>query len=268
MSDLLERIFAFGLAGASVIISLLDFAGLLQGIPFLAGHTSALTLLVIGSAVGYLALERRNKLDKIEKEIKQGFERTLSSMSGGQVKLFEDVKDMWEYLARRTKEAHRSVDDLTWGDLLTKRRTLAQETAFKKYLSAKSSITIANPMDYREVMTFPNSTRLAHAENMAGRKHFGFQLRYFDIDHTLLPPLIQFTIIDSEEVIFTVHRGRYVPAEPEIHLATRQKEIVQIFQDYFNAIWQQAKVIKATGEPADPQVLQHIREHYHPVPGH
>src|SRR5579863_6151655 len=149
MSDLLEQIFVFGLAGASIIISLLDFAGLLQGIPFLAGHTSALSLLVLGSAVGYLALERRSKLDKIEEEIKQGFERTLSSMTGGRVKLFEDMKDMEEYIARRTKEAHRSVDDLTWGDHLTKRRTPTQEVAFKQYLSAKLAITKGTSVDYR-----------------------------------------------------------------------------------------------------------------------
>jgi hypothetical protein len=266
MSDVLERIFAFGLAGASIVISLLDFAGLLQGIPFLAGHTSALSLLVLGSAVGYLALERRSKLDKIEEEIRQGFERTHTSISGGRVKLFEDMKDMEEYIARRTKEARRSVDDLTWGDHLTKRRTPGQDTAFKQYLSAKSYITKGTSVDYREVMTFPRPDRLARAESLAGREHFGYQLRYYDIDHTLLPPLIQFTIFDSEEVIFTFHRGRYVPAEPEIHLATRQKEIVQLFQDYFNAIWERAKVIKATGEPADPQVLQHIKQQYHPTP--
>src|SRR5438874_1483183 len=226
MSDVLEQIFAFGLAGASIIISLLDFAGLLQGIPFLAGHTSSLSLLVIGAVMGYLALERRSKLDKIEEEITQGFERTLSSMTGDQVKLFEDVKDMWEYLARRTKEAHRNVDDLVWGDRLSKRRTPTQEAAYQQYLSTISSVTLGTPVEFRQVMTFPSPPRLAREESLAGQEHFGYQLRYFDIDHKLLPLLIQFTIIDSEEVIFTFHCGRYVPAEPETHLSTRQKEIV------------------------------------------
>src|SRR5258706_13934204 len=120
MLDRIELIFAFGLAGASVLISLLDFAGLLQTIPFLNGHISALSLRVIGSAVGYLALERRSKLDKIEEvvirgfektedAVTKGFEQTLSSLSGGRVKIFEDMRDMWEYNARRIKEAQRSV---------------------------------------------------------------------------------------------------------------------------------------------------------------
>ena len=138
----------------------------------------------------------------------------------------------------------------------------------KQYLSAKSAITIGTPVDYREVMTFPSPDRLASAERMVGQEHFGYQLRYYDIDHRLLPPLIQFTVIDSEEVIFTFHRGRYVSPEPEIHLATRQKEIVQLFQDYFNAIWERAKVIKAAGEAGDPQVLQHIKQQYHSTLGH
>lgn len=266
MSDVLDQIFAFGLAAASIIISLLDFAGLLQGIPFLAGHTSALSLLVLGSAVGYLALERRNKLDRIEEEIRQGFERTLTSMSGGRIKLLEDLKDMQEYIARRTREAHRSVDDLSWGDHLSKPKI--PEAAHEQYLSAKSAITMGTSVDYREVMTFPSPARLANAESMAGQEHFGYQLRYYDIDHRLLPPLLQFLVIDSEEVIFAYHRGRYVSPEPEIHLATRQKEIVQLFQDYFEAIWERAKVIKVTGESADSQVLQHIRQQYHTTLSH
>ena len=265
-SNTLEQIFAFGLAGASILISLLDFAGLL---PFLAGRTSTLSLLVIGSAVGYLALQRRSKLDKIEEAVTQGFEKILSSLVGGQVKRFDDVKDMWEYSARRIKEAHRCVDDLTWGDLLTSRRTRAQEAAFQQYLSAIAYTSKRGTgVDFREVMTFPSPSRFERAERFGAQDYYGFQLKYFDIDHKLFPPLIQFTVIDSEELIFTFHRGRYHPSEPEIRLATRQKEFVQLFQDYFNAIWncEGAKVVKATGEPANLQALQYIRQQYPSTP--
>lgn len=268
MSDVVEQILAFGLAIASIVISLLDLAGLLQGIPFLAGHTSALSLLVIGSVVGYLALERRSKLDKIEEAVKEGFETTLSSIAGGRVRLLDNVVDMEEYVARRTREAHRSIDDLTWGDHIIKGRTKADEIAFVHYVTAKSHATLNNSIDYREVMTFPFLDRIRRAEIMAGQEYFGYQLRYYDVDHKLIPPLIQFHVIDSEEVILVGHRGRYISPEPEIYLATRQKEIVQYFQDYFNAIWERAKVIKATGEPADTQVLQYIKQKYHSTPSH
>lgn len=66
MRDKIETFSLLGSALGITIISLLDLFGLLNGVPFLSQRIPTMTLLVLGIAVGYIALERRSKLDTIE----------------------------------------------------------------------------------------------------------------------------------------------------------------------------------------------------------
>jgi len=115
MRDTIEHFSLFATAGISIVISLLDLFGLLEGIPFLVGRTSTISLLVLGIVVSYLAFERRGKLDKIEHLVAEGFDKTIFSLGGSPVRQLKDSQEVYEYLAQRIKEAKSSVDDLTWG---------------------------------------------------------------------------------------------------------------------------------------------------------
>jgi len=48
------------------LISVLDFFGFLDGVPFLKQHIPTMTLAALGIALGYLVFERKSKIDKIE----------------------------------------------------------------------------------------------------------------------------------------------------------------------------------------------------------
>ena len=131
----------------------------------------------------------------------------------------------------------------------------------------KSIVATAARKDikFREVMTFPTGgklreERLKRAEDMVTKNFYGYQLRYYDIDHQTAPPLIQFIVIDCQEVITTFYRGTKLPIEGETYLASRHPLTVRFFQDYYDTIWQGATVIKAAGVPANTEVLQRIRQ--------
>ncbi|HFD31901.1 MAG TPA: hypothetical protein ENJ28_04200 [Gammaproteobacteria bacterium] len=239
----------------SIIISLLDW---FRWLPLPTGTVSSLTLLGIGLVAGYLVLERRNKLDRIEQVVTQGFDKTILSISGGSVEIFKDSRQVYEYAARRMMDAKKSVDDLTWGAIQSTRRTKAEEDAFQKYVEAIVATASRKEIRYREVMTFPSEERIRRAEEILARNIYGYQLRYYDIEHEATPPLLQFMVIDSEEVILASHRGTTLPVEGEPLVATRHPEIVRYFQDYYNAIWQGAKRIKDAGKPPNGEILKKI----------
>lgn len=73
------------LATAMVVIlfSLLNLTGLLNGVQFLRDRVPTMTLTVLGITLGYLALERRDKLDAMESRLQE----TQKLMQDMQVRL-------------------------------------------------------------------------------------------------------------------------------------------------------------------------------------
>lgn len=258
MKDTIEYYSLLVTACISIIISLLDLTGLLGG-TFLASRTPILTLLVLGIVVGYLSLERRSKLDKIEQLLKESFEN-LPSLMGGQIKALKNSQDAYRYIAQRITKAKRRVDDLSWGAITTTRRTAEQEHAFQKYLESLVATASRKDIIYREVMTFHKEERVNRAEEMIARNIFGYQLRYYDIPFEGIPPLLQFMVIDSEEVILAFYKSGNLPVIDELYLAITHPEIVRYFQDYYDSIWQGAKVIKEAGKSVHEAVLQQMRQ--------
>ena len=109
----------------SGVVSLLDMFGLLEGAKWLADRVPTLTLLMIGIVAGYLVLERRNQLEELEKDTKQGFsnlEQSVStsasniidSLSGVEIKQFDSENELMRYLNKRLPQAKQQIDDLSW----------------------------------------------------------------------------------------------------------------------------------------------------------
>ena len=87
----------------------------------------------------------------------------------------------------------------------------------------------------------------------------GYRLRYYEFTQTHLPALLSFMIVDSEELILAFYRAPYLPSEREILLAIRHPEIVQLFQDYYDAIRVGARTLKEGGK-TELALLQEIEE--------
>jgi hypothetical protein len=77
----------------SGLVSILDFLGVLDGVSWLAGRIPTLTLLVIGLMAGYLIIERKSHLEKMNRdlgnsienlshELRKSTESTIASLNG------------------------------------------------------------------------------------------------------------------------------------------------------------------------------------------
>ena len=93
---------------------------------------------------------------------------------------------------------------------------------------------------------------------MLAKNLYGYELRFYNIPVEHMPPLIQYVVIDKEEIIFCAYRAPYLPTEGEIYLAVKHPKIVGLFQDYYDSIWQGAKKIKEA-DRIDRAELQRIQ---------
>jgi hypothetical protein len=154
MHEQIERILLGLTATLSVLVSLLDWLGLLEGVPFLANKIPSLTLLALGLVTGYLVLERRSKLDKIEHLVVNGTDRIIRSLGGVDVQKFENRQELYEYAAKRTREAKSSIDDMTWSSY-ERRGTLSEQQAFNRYIASISAACTKKNIKYREIISVP-----------------------------------------------------------------------------------------------------------------
>jgi hypothetical protein len=105
--------------GLCVIVAILDFLGLLGGIPWLVNRIPTLVLLLVSVMLGYLIVERRNKLDVIEGYIQTGNQETLATLEaetekiitalqGVNIRLFERREDVYIYLEKKVRKKKRT----------------------------------------------------------------------------------------------------------------------------------------------------------------
>jgi len=87
------------------LISLLDFFGVLDGIPFLKQHIPTMTLGILGIVLGYLVFERRTKIDKLE-ELTQGIYQ-LTAKSAQDIEVFHTTSEFLDKMIEVTVGAER-----------------------------------------------------------------------------------------------------------------------------------------------------------------
>ncbi|MBW3572103.1 MAG: hypothetical protein KY467_13470 [Gemmatimonadetes bacterium] len=276
-------------AGLSFLVAVLDMLDMLKG-TVLEGYVPHMTLLLLGTMALYLLEERREEHEQLRTAVAehdeqllhalraeistanlgqtQGFERLLNAkgtdlvmaLKGVEVRPPMDPLEYYRYLAVRVTGAKASVDDLTWGAVSAPARNSDEEQAFKTY---EASLTAAckgrNHIRIREVFTFPSAGRVERARKVLQDERAGTHyVRYFDVDHQRLPPLLQFTLIDRDEVIFGTHRGEVRGPHGEQYLAVRHPRIVALFADYFDNIWGSAERLK-DAELCDLGVLDRLK---------
>ena len=106
--------------------------------------------------------------------------------------------------------AKRTIDDLTMG-VSAPSTTSASAQAFKKYVETIAAVCQKRAIAYREIIYFPPVVHLERAESMLRKNLFGYRLRYYEFSREDIPPLLQFMVIDQEEVILGSYRGLNLP---------------------------------------------------------
>ena len=228
----------------SGLISLLDFIGVLDSIPWLAARIPILILLFVGLVAGYLILERRIQLEKIQKNQNTRFDElehiinnstytTIASMEGVEMTPYESGTDLLSYAIQRMQEAQCQIDDLSWSPVISLGRELnfIQE-AFEEY--EKSIANISENIAYREVYIFNRPDRKEKLKRRIAENSPGYSCAYYE---ELNVPLIQFMIIDRNEVIV-------LSEQFQTKFSLRHPYIVKLFEEYYEKIWRNAIPIK------------------------
>lgn len=251
-----------------VFVSVLDFIGAdFENGPWkwLKGPlpVALLTVAILALALGLERLIRFQQiyrhLDNIERLVREGPERIIRSLNGVNVRSFDDLSEFLIYTAHRMSEARKSIDDLSWGTDLPN-VTSAEEKSFEKYVKTKVAIC-KKGIRYREVMSFSLPSHVQRAESILSQNLTSYSLKFYDFDKQSAPPLIQFLIVDSEEVMFAFYRWPYLPAEKEVRLAVRHPDIVKLFQDYYDTIWHGARPLKI-GNRVEQSTFQELKKRW------
>ncbi len=231
----------------SIVISFLDFFGLLEKIPWLNLDISTLSLLLLGTVALFLAIERRNFLEGIEEELNSGMNAILTkseentrhiidSLSGVAVRRFDKLYDGIAYSTQRLSEAKISVDDTSVSPIVGLDGHLPQNVKKSVEYRNKTAL-VAQKIPYREIFLFnrPTSTRYEKLRMRLDENAPGYSCAYYANPPEM--PLLQFMIVDGEEVIF-------ISDQYKTSLAIRHPIVVQLFKEYYEEIWKNATIIK------------------------
>ena len=212
----------------------------------------------------------------------QQLQNRLDAVSLLEIRQFNSPHDIYQYWTQRLHSAKKSVDDLTWGHY-PPHYTSDDKKALKTYVDYIPEVCSRG--SYREVMTFPNIERVTRAKQMLRQNIHNYHLRYYDLgDHIGTPPLIQFSVVDSEEVFIFFYREPSSVGTDELRLAARSRcrnaassglaapipalssertqsirhpTIVKLFVDYFDSIWRAATPLKQ-GDVVSKELLEKI----------
>jgi len=230
----------------AIFITLLDFVGALDSIPWLRDRIPVLVLLFVGLIATYIVLERRNQLqtmhqdllDKTENILKvqtSSTESIINALQGVKVKNFESDAACLEYINMRVAQAKRQVDDISWSaeEKITPGldRTKPLDNEYREVLSR-----LTQKIPFREIFIFHDkSERIQKLRNRVSDNWPGYSCVYFEDTEI---PLFQFMIIDQEEVII-------LSALPNVrNLSIRHPDIVRLFVEYYELLWQNGRKLK------------------------
>jgi hypothetical protein len=230
---------------AAIMISIADFMGLLDKINFLPQlnfETLLLVLLgVIGLHLGTAHIERvkfqdsfEGGTDRLTEEFNSYADQLVQAVRGVQIKVFTDAAEQEIYLAHRLNEATIEVCDLSWKDTMSVSAGLPPR--LRSHRTYETSIAkAAKRIPYREIFIFSDVRRIDKLKRRLAENTPGYSCRYFGTTDKI--PRLQFVIIDREEIVFASS------SYPTL-CSIRQAELADIFQAYYEEIWDKAMPLK------------------------
>jgi hypothetical protein len=251
--------------GAAVIINVAHSFGMLDWAAAWLKEYSPVLAAVLFAMIAIILSTVSTRLYRFQNSFESGslstrlqdLQDSLNAVSLLEIRPFNSPQEIYQYWTQRLQEAEKSVADLTWGNY-PPHYTSTDKDALKAYVDYIPAVC-GRGIRYREVMTFPNIERVTRARQMLNHKAHNYHLRYYDLgDHTRTPPLMQFSVIDTEEVfIFFYREPKAELGSGELRLAIRHPTIVRLFLDYFDAIWRVAEPLKQ-GDDVENDLLDKI----------
>jgi hypothetical protein len=154
----LETVTVIAVAVLAMAISIMDLAGFLDEVGWLRERVSVLTLLVVGAVAAHLIIEQSSIARNQSDIVRSAVDQAVAALEGVEARQFDSREDFWRYAAKRVRES-RTIDDLTWGEILPTVRTPQDRVAYNAYrreIELASTGRGANQRKaYREIMSFP-----------------------------------------------------------------------------------------------------------------
>lgn len=237
------------LLGATAIISgvvvLLDFLGVLDAIPWLSERIPTLTLLATGLVAAYLVIERRSyletlqdntddRMNNLEVAIQNSTRTIIESLDGVEFKKFDSESDFLNYIIKRMSQAKKTIDDLSWNSAINLRQELNVTQKLNQQYTEQVS-KISKKKQYREVFIFNRPGRIKKLQRRLAENDPGYSCAYHQ---TTDIPLIQFMIIDDEEMIILSDQFRYT------YYSIRHPDILKLYSKYYDEVWKSAVLLK------------------------
>lgn len=173
------------------------------------------------------------------------------------VEEFTSAAEYFDYARTAITEARFTVDDLSWGIDLPS-FSQREDDSYYAYLDVIPK-ACRRGVIYREVMTFRNSRHyLERANALLQQDLIAYNLRFYDIDLRMHPPLMAVMIVDNTVALLAWYRWPYLPPHAEKRIAIRQPATVALLADYFETVWFGARSIK-NGDRVDWDEVEEIR---------
>lgn len=205
-------------------VSLLNLIGALAAVPWLSARVPTFTLLVVSLVMGYLVIERGNKLDKIESLLR-------TAVEAADIHLFKTRRDFFESAERRIKKAEQI--DVTHFGLSAPSK--ADVDSFKYYQTFAKVIQGGN-IKVRRILILRNQSHVDWARQMldafADCPQFFLKVYKGPFDYI---PMINLMIVDGTEVY--LGGGERAPSDDPKALLVRDNDFTESIQEHFKTLW-------------------------------
>lgn len=215
----------------ALVVAVLNLLGIAP--PSLVQTLSLSVLALLVSSILGLRHRIENATEKISQVQKDSAHFIIESLDGVETVTFPSEVDCLKYITERISQAEIRIDDLSWSVGSHGSHPLSPALN-ENYLTALNDAI--QRVGFREVLIFNTPARVEKLRRRIADNWFGYSCAYYDIE-TAKTPLLQFMIIDEREVIFLT--DAYTS-----NLAIRHPQIVKMFVEYYNDIWQKALKLK------------------------
>lgn len=247
------------LAGVALIIATLDFLGALDNVTWLSNRVSTLVLLLLGLYIAFstsfiqhikseiqalkgIAKSDLSQLNETIETIGDQLGKLSNPLHEMRVLEFDNVGDVYDYVADRLQGATDTIEDITWASY-TGYRTEKEQHAYENYVRTMEEICKKGNIMYKEISSLSDSHYFDRAHNLC--QYYSYHLAFHDIS-SIDVPLISFIIIDSREVILGFYKisGVVRALEGIVYLSIQNPLIIKFFSDYYDKIWTKAEKLK------------------------
>jgi hypothetical protein len=245
-----------GATGLCVLVSILDFSGLLSAIPWLAQRIPTFMLLMLSTVLGYLVVERKNKLDAIELLTKRKSQDILASIAeqkeeiinliqSGDIRLFERPEDTYSYFIKRIHEAKRSIDVTHFSSNRPPRPDLTDIPSRHQYYEILSKAVKDRNVRLRRVLLVKDREHIEWIKEAL--TEFSGCPFYLGCYRSPSPdiPMISLMIIDGEEVCLT--GGERGPTWDQKTIVVKNPFFTKAIQEHFDVLWRNSLKLNERG---------------------